>query len=198
VTDVRCVVDTIDAGTVPGKGLPLILIGHSRGGATIYRCAAHAENDPWRMKPAALVSLSATATLTRLTDDITRQLREKGYVERECARGPGGVVRMGRSWYEHHLDHPGHDYFAEAVGAVRCPVLIAHGTDDTSVEPHHADDIAEMFRKHNRSITPRVVKIAGADHNFNVLGYKPDAAMMSSPAACQLYDAIAAFLDDAL
>lgn len=198
VTDVRCVVDAIDGGVIPGKGLAMILIGHSRGGATIYRCAAHAENDPWRIKPAALISLSATATLTRLTDDIKRQLHEKGYVERECARGPGGMVRMGRSWYEHHLDHPDHDYFAEAVAGVRCPVLIAHGAEDTSVEPRHADGIAAMFKERNPEIRPRVVKIPGADHNYNVLGYRPNVETMNNPAVRRLYGAISAFLDEAL
>ena len=198
VADVRSVVEDIDAGTLPGRGLPLILVGHSRGGATIYRCAAHAELDPWPIKPAALISLAATATLTRLTDDLKRQLSTKGYVERECSRGPGGLVRMGRSWYEHHLDHPDRDYFAEAVAAVRCPVLIAHGTDDTSVEPRHADDIAAMFKRQNPSVTPRTALIPGADHNFNVLGYHPDLAAMHNPAARSLYDAISIFLSDVL
>jgi pimeloyl-ACP methyl ester carboxylesterase len=195
VFDVRAVVRAIDAGVIPGKGLALILVGHSRGGATVYRCAAQAEAEPWPIRPAAVISLAATATFTRLTNDMRRQLDERGYVERECSRGPGGSVRLGRSWYQHHLDEPERDHFAEAIAGVRCPVLIAHATEDDSVPMSHAETIRAMFAEHNPGVTPRVALIPDGDHNFNVSGYRPGPGNADNPVARRLYEAVGGFLD---
>ena len=126
---------------------------------------------------------------------MRRQLEENGYVERECGRGPGGKVRLGRSWYRHHLDEPDRDHFAEAVAGVRCPVLIAHGDADDSVPPSHADLIATMFREHNPGVTPKVAMIPGGEHNFGVSGYRPGPGSADNPIARRLYDALLAFLD---
>ncbi len=201
VHDVRAVVETIDVGTIPGTGLPLVLVGHSRGGATIYRCAAEAEGaggEGWPIRPAAIISLSATATLTRLNEDMKRELEEKGYVEKGCGRAPGGKVRMGRSWYRHHLDHPERDAFHDSVVGVRCPTLIAHGEDDDSVDPAHASLIADIFEQHNPHVTPQIVRVPAADHNYNVAGYRPGRETISNPQARLLYNAINTFLEDSL
>ena len=72
VADVRAVVERIASGELAGAGAPMVLVGHSRGGATVYRCAAAslgAEVDgdvhsPWPIAPAGVISLSATATFT--------------------------------------------------------------------------------------------------------------------------------------
>lgn len=201
IHDIHALVSAINDETIRGNGLPLLLVGHSRGGATVYRAAAEAETTPWELKPAALISLAATATLTRLTDDVKRQLDEKRYVERECKRSPTGTVRMGRSWYQHHLDSAddgggGGDLLAKSIAAVRCPVLIAHGSDDTSVPPDQAETIESYFRAHNPHVTPRRVNVPGADHNFNVAGFHPSLTSMTNPAAAQLFRAVERFLDD--
>lgn len=194
VFDVRSVVRAIANGTLPGAGLPLILVGHSRGGATVYRCAAEAEAEPWPIRPAAVISLAATATFTRLTDDMRRQLEERGYVERECSRGPGGKVRLGRSWYRHHLDEPARDHFAEAVAGVRCPALIAHATGDDSVPVSHATLIADLLARRDPPAVSERVLIEGGDHNFDVAGFRPPPENANNPVTRRLYASIADFL----
>ncbi|MEO1129248.1 MAG: alpha/beta fold hydrolase [Planctomycetota bacterium] len=202
--DIRAVVEAIADGTIAGTGLPLVLVGHSRGGATVYRCAAEAEGfdidgdaTPWPMTPAAITSLAATATFTRLSPEMVTELDRKGYVERQCGRAPGGIVRLGRSWYAHHLDHPDRDVFAEAVAAVRCPCLVVHGNDDVSVTPDHADRIMAMLRQ-NPHASATDVRIDGADHNFNSLGFGTDRENMRNPQIMELYRAMRAFLADVL
>jgi len=200
--DIRAVARAIADGAIPGKDLPLILVGHSRGGATIYRCAAEAEGfaiddaelaHGWAMKPVALVSIGATATFTRITNEMMQELDEKGYVEKECARAPGGKVRMGRSWYEHHLAHPTRNLFDEALAHVECPCLVAHGDADDSVPPTHADHIASVLHEQGKVRVERVL-IEGADHNFNALGYGLDRENIQNPQARALYQAIRKFL----
>jgi pimeloyl-ACP methyl ester carboxylesterase len=202
VADIRTVVRAIADGTIPGAGLPLVLVGHSRGGATVYRCAAEAEGfaidgdaDAWPIKPTALISLAATATFTRLSPEMVAELDEKGYVERPCGRAPGGTVRLGRSWYAHHFDYPDRDIFAEAVEAVRCPCLVVHGNNDVSVTPDHADRIMAMLRDNPHAPT-RDVRINDADHNFNSLGFGLDRENMRNPQIMELYRAMRAFLGD--
>ena len=199
VADVRAVVEAVASGEIAGAGLPLFLVGHSRGGATAYRCAAVAvdADDPWPIAPAGLVSIAATATFTRLTPEWVRQLDEKGYVERECGRAVGGAVRMGRSWYAHHLDNPGRDLFAEAVAAVRCPCLVAHGTADTSVTIDHADTICGLLAENPHAPFTRL-DVEGADHNFDVLGYGIDREDADNPRAMELKGAIRRFVGGAI
>lgn len=184
VEDIRLVACAVAVGELSGGGLPLILAGHSRGGATVYRCAAEAggaaadacalgAGSPWPEPPAGVISLAATSAFTRFSDEMRRELASEGYIEKPCARSPSGVVRMGPSWYAHYLEHPGRDLFAETIADVRCPALVVHGDADDTVPIEHADRLCGMLAR-NRHVAHERADIPGADHNFGSPGLWAD------------------------
>ncbi len=179
VEDVRRVIEHLRLPASP----PFVLIGHSRGGATVLRCAAEAARSGWSRVPDAVVSVAGTATYTRFDETMREQLERDGYVERPCARAAGGVVRMGPSWYEHHT--PGRDLFVEDTKAVRCPVLIVHGEADDAVPPEHAARTDAALRA---GACPRVEVelVPDADHNFNAggFGFERESIETAQSRAC--------------
>jgi pimeloyl-ACP methyl ester carboxylesterase len=177
----------------PASGPPVVLIGHSRAGATIVRVCAESQRRGWGVTPDALVSLAGTATYTRFTDEMRDELREKGFVERDCPRAPGGVVRMGPSWYEHHTSDLERDLFAADCADVDRPVLIVHGDGDTSVPIDHAETTARLLRA---GVCPgvEVVRVPGADHNLDAGGPGFDRDNVSTPATRRAGEAIRALI----
>ncbi|MEM1423330.1 MAG: alpha/beta fold hydrolase [Planctomycetota bacterium] len=156
-------------------GLPFVLIGHSRGGATVLRCASESSGAGWARTPDGVVSVAGTATYTRFSEAMATELAERGFVERACARADGGAVRLGRSWYEHHLDEPGRDLFREDCARVACPVLIVHGDADATVPIEDAERTRGLLAS---GVCPsvRVVRVEGGDHNLNSGGFGFDRA----------------------
>ena len=192
--DIRVLVEAIADGTIEGKGLPLVLVGHSRGGAQVLGAAGLSRLDGWTIVPSAVVSLAGTSTFTRLTDDVKEQLDRKGFVERVVARAAGGKVRMGPSWYAHHFREDGADLFGRYLAAIEGPVLIAHGEEDVSVPPSHAVEIEAILASNERCRVERMM-IPGADHNFNALGVGAGHERSDCPEARALYGCIDGFLD---
>ncbi len=190
--DIRRVVDAVCAGELEGEGLPLILVGHSRGGAQVLGLAGRmcAAGDG----PGAVVSIAATGTYTRFTDAIRDELDEKGYVERECGRATGGKVRLGRSWYAHHLDEPDRDQFTEDVGRVTCPALVCHARGDASVPFAHAERIVGLLGK----TSIETCFLDEGDHNFDAHGVGDGSFGAGVAAVEALGKSVRGFLDRAL
>lgn len=189
VEDIRRVI----AHIAPSLREPFVLIGHSRAGATVMRCAAKARDAGWGASPDLVVSLAGTATYTRFDDAMRAELEANGFVERPCARAPGAVVRMGPSWYEHHLADPDRDLFAEDCARVACPVLIVHGEDDDAVPVEHAERVRTLLQA-GACPSVEVVRVPGADHNFNAGGYGFDRDTISTPQTEIVEDAIRRFI----
>jgi len=189
VEDIRRVVEHIAPSVRP----PFVLIGHSRAGATVMRCAVKALEEGWPARPDGVVSLAGTATYTRFDDTMRAELEEKGCVERECGRAPGGVVRMGPSWYEHHLEEPERDLFAEDCARVACPVLIVHGDADDSVPIDHAHRTGALLGA-GACPSVEVVEVKGADHNFGAGGAGFDRENIATPQTEVASDAITRFI----
>lgn len=187
-----------------------ILIGHSRAGASIIRVAAMAEREQWPVKPRALISLAGTAAYTRFTEAMRAELAEKGYLEAPCSRGPqewgGGVVRMSRTWYDHHFDaeraaaaagSPAPDLFAEDAAAIACPLLIVHGDADTSVPLANAHRVRDLVATNPRA-TVELAIIPGGDHNFGVAGFGTEIAGLGNPALLAACAAVTGFVEQVL
>lgn len=187
LTDIRAVIRSVRAGELGGEGLPMVLVGHSRGGAQVLGLAGRmcARMDC----PAGVVSLAATATYTRFDESMRAELEERGYVEKDCGRAPGGKVRLGRSWYEQHLDYPGRDLYAEDLARVTCPVLVVHSEHDDGVPFEHGARNVGLLS----SIEAETCFLDAGDHNFDAHeldGFSPEPGSASR----RVLDAIWAFL----
>jgi fermentation-respiration switch protein FrsA (DUF1100 family) len=77
-------------------------------------------------------------------------------------------------------------------------VLIVHSDADASVPIDHADRIEALYRQRNPRVAPRRLTIHGADHNFDVLGYRPDEPVRNNPRAREVYAEIERFLGGVL
>jgi len=196
-TDVRAAADAIRTGALEGGHLPWILVGHSRGGAQVLRIAATAARESWPLKPAAVVALAPVSRHGHLHPKEREAFDRDGFVERPCARAPAGKVRMGTSWFQHWIDEPDRDHFAQDVADLACPTLVVHGEADTSVGLDHADRIQSLAQQHDKADWT-FARIPHADHNFGAKGFLGERLDYDPSLLDALRGAVADFLDRAL
>jgi pimeloyl-ACP methyl ester carboxylesterase len=188
VFDLLTVIAAISGGEagLAGGGLPLYLLGHSRGGATCLLTAGRLGDHPALATLAGIVSIAAPDTLNPLIEEQRRDLLRRGSIESPSSR-TGQVLRVGRGFLEEQLQDPvGHDLLAN-VSRLRVPVLIIHGSADASVPVSAAARLSERLADR-----ATVKLIDGADHTFNTPNpQRPDAP--TSPQLAALLDAVLEF-----
>lgn len=159
VQDIMCVVRAIRARTLAGADLPLVLIGHSRGGVACLLTAALHAQDLRELRGVA--TINAPASCCTLTDQQRQTLLREGSIESPSAR-TGQSLTINKRWLQDQLDHPDeHDLLALA-GRIRPRVLLIHGDDDHTVEPRAALAIADALPRPTEPVF-----IQGADHVLN-------------------------------
>lgn len=192
VADLDALLTRAAAGELPATpaGLPIALLGHSRGGSSCLLAAGRRWRDGAAPVPRAIVTLAAPSRAMNLSDADARRMREQGCAVTISAR-TGQQLRIGRAWLDEQLASPAdHDILA-LCAHIACPVLAVHGTADPTVPPEAASRIAAACR-HGRSLL-----IDGGDHVFNTPN-PPDAAAPMSPQLATLWNAAEAFLREAL
>jgi len=189
--DINAVRRAIDEGVLEGDGLPLVLIGHSRAGGAVVGYAGRFEG------LSSVVSLAGIGWYSIYSADVRAQIAEKGAYEIRSKRAEGGRVRCGPSWFAEHIDGDGRDVFAEDAAKIQCPVLLVHGEADMSVPATQADRVRTIMEGAGRS-TCEIVRIPGADHNFNSIGIGTDRENIETPEVRAVADAISGFLDRAI
>ncbi len=159
VEDVMCVVRAIRDGTLAGDGLPLALIGHSRGGVTCLLTAGlHADG---LRELRGVMTINAPDSCCRMSDEQRTQLLRDGCLESPSAR-TGQALTIDKAWLQDQLDHPGeHDLLAIA-GRIKTRVMVVHGDSDQTIEPRCAMAIAQALA---RPTVPAF--ISGGDHVLN-------------------------------
>jgi pimeloyl-ACP methyl ester carboxylesterase len=187
-TDVQAVIEAIGAGRIAGAGLPLVLVGHSRGGVTAIRAAAERFEHGLAPAPAGVITVAAPDTCCSLGEADRAKMLEQGYLEVKSSR-TGQTLRLGRGWLQEQLDDPaGHDV-PRAARQVACPMLIAHGADDPTVDPAAARRLAAAGPR------ARLLMIEGGDHVMNTPNpFDPEAPMSRQLGA--LVEGCAGFLRD--
>lgn len=163
VIDIDAVIDAVHGGSLPGRGRPLILMGHSRGGVGVLLTAGRRFMKGREPLPAAVISASAPSRPWRFAESQKRDVLERGWLEVTSSR-TGQVLRVGRRFLDEQMADPeGHD-IARHVAALRCPLLIVHGKADATVPPRDAAEIAAMAGDAGEV---GVELIEGGDHVFN-------------------------------
>lgn len=188
VNDLRAVVSAVRMGTLEGDKLPIVLAGHSRGGAAVLLTAGRFANDPYFPQPAGLITIAAPCAANRLNREERKLLRAQGYLESPSSR-TGQTLRIGRQWLDEvDADRPGHDVLRMARHG-KVPVLIIHGESDPTVS---VDDAREIAREVGRRAL--LLTIPGGDHVLNTPNPADPGAPHSRPLDAAL-KAIASFIE---
>jgi len=159
VEDIERVIHALDHKELIGPGMPVVLIGHSRGGVASLLCAGR--RAVAAMKPLdALVTIAAPDSTNRVTDEQRRTLDENGFLEVTSNR-TGQTLRIGRAfWDEQEQDPAAHDLLALA-SKIPSPALVIYGSADQTVKPACAERIASVLPN------ARLLTIEGGDHVLN-------------------------------
>lgn len=189
VEDIERVIHALDHKQLIGPGMPVVLIGHSRGGVASLLCAGR--RAVAAMKPLdALVTIAAPDTTNRVSDEQRRALDAQGFLEVTSNR-TGQTLRIDRAfWDEQDQDPASHDLLTLAA-KIPSPALVIHGSADQTVEPACAERIASVLPH------ARLLLLEGGDHVLNT----PNPFPIGAPPSLQLHTALEEtmnFLDRAL
>lgn len=163
-TDMTDLVAAADALTARFRG-PLLLIGHSLGGAAVLAAASMMGRD----KVAAIATIAAPSDVPHVLHNISGDLDA---IRRD---GAGDVTIAGRTFTlsQDFLDAVSDIDLIGLVGTLRLPYLCLHSPTDTIVGIEHASALfAAAF--HPKSF----VSLAGADHLLTADKDAEFAAMM--------------------
>ena len=159
VEDIECVRAAMERGELVGAGLPMFLVGHSRGAVAslLFTGQRAARGEPG---PVGVVTIASPDRCNSLNADQEKMLRAEGYLEVTSAR-TGQTLRIDESFWEEQRDDPeSHDVLG-LVARIQCPLMVMHGSDDPTVNPSAAEAIV------GAAPNARLVMISGANHVLN-------------------------------
>ncbi|MCC5787663.1 MAG: alpha/beta fold hydrolase [Phycisphaerales bacterium] len=163
--------------------LPLVLIGHSRGG--VSSLLASAEISRVGEPPAGVVTLAAPA---RCADPASLgEHLERGY-RVVVSNRTKQTLRVGAAWAREQAEDPAWHDLPSRVAQIACPVLAIHGELDETVSPESAAAIAGAAKDGRAAIVP------GANHVFNTPN-PDDAKKPASEAFTAMLGELAGFVD---
>ncbi len=162
LVDVQAVLGAARAGELPGSEridpTRVALLGHSRGGVTVMLTAGA---EPIDETVKAVISIAAPASADNLGRVQKWTIRRKGYIASPSSR-TGQELRIGRNWLDdieqnrQRLDLPA------AVGRIRAPLLLVHGSADASVPVACAEELARCYS----GVADRLI-LDGVNHTLN-------------------------------
>lgn len=153
------VIEWAKAGSIPGipAGLPLGLIGHSRGGAmALLAGAGHAAVN-------AICTWAAVSYFNRYPPEVIEQWKREGMLEIKNQR-TGQVLQLGWNLHADLMAHIG-DTLSIEKAAQRCtqPLLIMHGDKDEAVPVEDAENLHRWCPHSSLQV------IAEAGHTFGIV-----------------------------
>jgi pimeloyl-ACP methyl ester carboxylesterase len=175
-----------DGRLAAGPGTP-VLFGHSRGGVSVL-LAAGRRAAAGRAQPAAVITAAAPDRCNSLSPEQEAQLLADGRLPSPSSR-TGQTLYVGRDFLDEQRADPEAFDLLRVVGAIACPVLVAHGTVDETVPADAARTLAKTL---GDRATLRLID--GANHVFNCANPAPPGAERGRELA-ELIDAVLAHLD---
>ncbi len=155
--DLKAVIAAVESGELQGQHKPLTIFGHSRGGLTTLLTAG----DQGASKQlAAVITAASPSAASRLDPDQIEMLKRLGRLPSPSSR-TGQTLHVGRIWQDEIDEDPTWHDPCQAIAAINCPVLLIHGTDDTTVP------ISEAHELHQAKPDAKLEIIPGAGHTFN-------------------------------
>jgi len=143
--------------TDPGlSGLPIFLLGHSRGGAIALLGSSHVED------LCGVVTWSSIARVDRWDEAVKKQWRRDGFLAVPNQR-TGQVMRVStRILQDCEANRQALDVLS-AVRSLPTPLLVVHGESDETVSVEEAKEIV------SHAAEPSLVVIAGASHTYSAI-----------------------------
>ena len=174
VEDLRAVIRAARAGELPGAGagLPVIAMGHSRGGVTCLLAAGRTGED----KPDAVVSMSAPSWGVSDVEGKRKEIAETGRLSTPSAR-TGQALHAAPVWLEEQLADPENHDVLGLCRKIAAPTLVIHGEADETISARCAREIAEAVPDAELALIP------GGDHVFNTPNPADVEADPSEPLA---------------
>lgn len=180
--DLRTVINTVRFGEIVGQGLPIVVFGHSRGGITTLLTAAEPDVQP---QLTAVITAAAPSACSRLDADQIELLKRVGRLPSPSSR-TGQTLYVGRIWQDEiDADPTWHDP-CRAITAIKCPTLLIHGTDDTTVPLNEAREL------HRAQTDAQLQIIPSAGHTFNAPNPLP-LDQTPPPETRQMIDTVCGF-----
>jgi pimeloyl-ACP methyl ester carboxylesterase len=178
VFDLQCVAQAAAAGDLPDTpvGLPIVLVGHSRGGVSCLLAAARAFRDGREPLPDGVFTMSAPSATCSLAEGDRRVLLADGRLRSPSAR-TGQDLYVGRPWLKEQIDEPEDHDVLELCGYITCPVMAVHGAADPTVPSRSADEIARACPDASAAV------VADGDHVFSTPNPADPDAEPSPPLA---------------
>jgi len=173
--DLRKVIEAVGSGRIAGKELPLILLGHSRGGVTAILTAGRLASDASFLQPAGVIAVASPASCQPFAREDVELLLRQGYLESPSAR-TGQRLRIGRAFIQEQLDDPMSHDLTKLIGAIQCPILLVHGDADDAVPCRCAFKLALASRGN-----AEVALVPGGNHVFNCPNPMPGAHPVGGP-----------------
>lgn len=166
--DVEHVRRHVASGAIGGVDIGrAAMLGHSRGGGIALLHAA--EDGGYR----SIVTWAAIADVDRFGEEVKNQWRERGWIAIPNAR-TGQVHRIELDILDDVERNRERLDIQRACGRIHCPVLVVHGSDDTSVDYAAAEHITTALPEG----VGRLLRVEGEGHTFGVthpMGEMPNA-----------------------
>jgi len=183
--DLGLVVAAVEGGGLDGRGLPIIVFGHSRGGVTTLLTAGDEDTGA---RLAGVVSAASPSACSRLGPEQIEMLKKAGRIASPSSR-TGQTLYVGRRVQDEIDQDPNWHDPCRAAAAIRCPVMLIHGADDTTVP------ISEAHELHEAQPNAELKIIESAGHTFNAPNPLP-LNQTPPPEAQQMIDTACDFAVD--
>lgn len=181
--DLRAVASAVARDELPGVALPMVWFGHSRGGVTALLANVRATVGA---RPVGLVLAATPHRACTLSDEDRQTLHREGRLASPSAR-TGQTLYIGRQWLKEIEDDPDTHDPERAIAAADVPVLILHGTADTTVPVRAANRLRRAAPQWST-----LHLIEGASHTFNAPNPLP-LTETAPPATQELIEATCDF-----
>ncbi len=155
-TQIHDLVDVVRHGQAKFRGLPLFLLGHSRG-AGVALLAARELDDL-----AGIVTWSAISHIDRWDEETKRKWRAKGTLEVLNTRTKQ-VMPMSTKILDDYERHASRLNILDSASRLPVPLLAVHGGRDESVPLQESREIVSRARDSSLMI------IEGASHTYNAI-----------------------------
>ena len=180
--DLQQVIRAVTSEELDGKGLPVVVFGHSRGGVTTLLTAGHTDTGK---QLAGVITAGSPSQCSGLYPEQVDMLKRVGRLPSPSSR-TGQTLYVDRNWQDQIEQDPNWHDPCKAAAKITCPLLIIHGTQDTTVPVIEAQDF------HKAQPRAQVYTIQDASHTFNAPNPLP---MDEEPpeATKQLFDRVCDF-----